>query len=132
MRSLLGGDYMQNTVTKPEADGFDPERGQCCDLERFRVNLGGTTRNAWNKSATDVFVAGFLAAHAEYDAGNEAVKEMVQMKAQATLDSMIRKYRGLNIPRTPAESQELQRLRNRQERKRKVSVCVHSPLSHKF
>lgn len=120
MRNLLGSNWMKNTVPQREANGFDPELGHCCHLARFRVHLEGTTCDAWNRSATNVFVDGFLQAHPDYDATKEPVRDMVRMKAQATLDSMIRQYRKLNT-RTMEELAEERAHKARQERKRKVN-----------
>ena len=113
-------DWMRKMVTDREATGFDPNRGPCCTLANFRVHLGGTLCNTWNKSAIDVFMGGFFAAHNEYSPQKESVLEMVRMKSRAALDSMIRKYRKSKISRTPAQLEELRLQKNRQERKRKV------------
>jgi len=121
MSKLLKPNWLQNMVTEEEVNNFNPEGGPCCDISHFRVHLEGTTCNSWNKSATDVFVKGFLAYHAaDYKAEDQSVRDMVQLKSQAALDSMIREYRRLKAPRTPAEVKERQRYKNRLERKRKV------------
>lgn len=125
MRKLVTPDnWLKNTVTEQEANAFNPDLGPCCDPIHFRVHLAGTTANLWNKSATGVFVNHFLAAHPEYPSREEPVRKMVQMRCHATLDSMIRKYRKSNTPRSK-EQMEAERLeRNRAERKRKVGSVV--------
>jgi len=115
---------MENTVTEQEANAFDPTLGQCCDPAHFRVHLEGTTCNTWNKSATSVFAGRFLTAHPEYPSHEQSVRDMVQMKSRAALDSMIREYRKSNTPRTEPELREEQKRKNRQERKRKVGTII--------
>lgn len=122
MRELIGPRWLKNTVTEREANSFNPELGvPCCDLEGFRVHLAGTPHNAWNKSAIDVFVGGFLATHPEYNANDEAVREMVRMKSGVYLESTIKEYRRTNKHLTDDEEKEFRKHKNRQERKRKAS-----------
>lgn len=124
MKKLVKADGLQNRVTEQEANAFDPNLGPCCDITNFKVHLEGTTCNAWNKSAIDIFVKGFLEIHTEYPSQVESVRDMVKMKSRATLDSTIRKYRDSKIPRTLEESKEIRLQKNRQERKRKVCFFV--------
>lgn len=118
---------MENTVTEQEATAFNPDLGPCCDPVNFRVHLEGTTCNAWNRSAIDVFVNHFLATHTDYPSQEEPVRDMVRMKARAALDSMIRRYRKSKIPRTNDQLEELRLQKNSQERKRKVSYVRPTP-----
>ncbi|KAF9642096.1 hypothetical protein BDM02DRAFT_3106051 [Thelephora ganbajun] len=111
---------MKNVVTEQEANTFNPELGPCCDPVHFRVHLEGTTCNVWNKSAIGIFVNRFLTTHPEYPSEQESVQEMVRMKSQATLDSMIRWYRKSNTPRTKEEKDESWLEKNHKERKRKL------------
>ena len=126
MHKLLKESLNQNVVTDQEANTFDPNLGPCCDTAHFRVHLDGTTCNGWNKSAIRVFTNDFLTAHPEYPSHEKSIREMVKMKSQATIDSMIRKHRKAQIPRTDVELRELQKQKNRLERKRKVSTIVSS------
>ncbi|KAF9643070.1 hypothetical protein BDM02DRAFT_3104903 [Thelephora ganbajun] len=98
---------MKNTVTKQEVDAFDPNLGPCCNATNFRVHLGGTTCNAWNKSAINAFVNDFLSSHSEYPSQEESIRETVG-------------YRKSHVPHTVEESDELKLQKNRQERKRKL------------
>lgn len=111
----------ENTVTEQEATTFNPDLGPCCDSANFRVHLEGTTCNAWNKSAINVFVNRFLIAHPEYPSQEESVRDMVRMKSRATLESMIKRYRNVKTPYTDEELRALRLQRNSQERKRKAS-----------
>lgn len=126
MRKLLQESLNQDTVTNQEANTFNANLGPCCDTAHFRVHLDGTTCNGWNKSAIRVFTNDFLTAHPEYPSHEEPIQDMVKMKSQATLDSMIREHRKSKIRRTNVELRELQKQKNRQERKRKVSIIVSS------
>ena len=120
--------WMKNRVTREEVNAFNPGLGPCCDTANFRLHLEGTPCDAWNKSATGVFVNGFLVAHPEYPSQEEPVREMVRMKSHATLESMIREYRKSKIPLTEAQVEELRLQKNRQEHKRKVvSLISHPP-----
>jgi hypothetical protein len=120
-RLITPANLLRNTVREEEANAFDPDQGPCCDALHFRVHLEGTTRNAWNKSAIDVFVNDFLGVHPEYPSQEESVPEMVRIKSFATLDSLIRKYRESNIRRTEGEKERRRLAKNCYERKRKVS-----------
>jgi hypothetical protein len=121
MRTLFRDeDWMQNMVTDREAIAFNPNLGPCCTLTNFRLHLEGTPCNTWNKSAIEVFMVGFFAAHKTYSQQKISVVNMVRMKSRAALESMIRKYRKSKIARTPAQLEALRLQRNRQERKRKV------------
>ncbi|KAF9777823.1 hypothetical protein BJ322DRAFT_1015414 [Thelephora terrestris] len=111
---------MKNTVAKEEAGAYNPECGQCCSVAGFRVHLEGTACDAWNKSATEVFVGGFLQAYPTYNVADGSGRDMVRMKSQAALESMIRQYRKLRIPQTLDELKGQRDHKNRQERKRKL------------
>lgn len=125
MRELIKPDNLvKNTVAEQEANTFDPNLGPCCAPANFRVHLEGTTCNPWNKSAIGVFVNHFLVAYTEYPSQEESVRDMVRMKSQAALDSMIRKYRRVNTPHTFNELNDMRLRKNRQERKRKVSSAT--------
>jgi len=124
MRKLIpSANWMKNTVAEREVNAFNPELGPCCDLVGFRVHLEGTTCNPWNKSAIGVFVNHFLTTHPEYPP-EESVRDMVRMKSQAFLDSMIRQYRKSNITCTAEELDEARLKKNRKERKRKASPTI--------
>lgn len=127
MDKLIGKGHLgQNRVTQEEADAFNPTTGPCCQSTTFRVHLGGTTCNVWNKSAMGVFVNDFLGKHSGYPSCDESVRDMVLMKSRATLDSMIRKYKKSLTPSTVDQSKALKQRKNRQERKRKVCFFVSS------
>ena len=122
-------DWMQNTVTKEEAERFSPDIGPCCDSRQFRLHLAGTTRDRWNKSATRVFVDDFLRTHPDdYPSEEEAVVKMVEMKTRSAIDSLIRDYRKSKEDHNQAERSELQARKNRQERQRKVNSFTSMPM----
>jgi hypothetical protein len=112
-------DWMEDTVTKDEANDFNPLTGPCCDVNNFRLHLEGTTCDLWNRSAMEVFVEDFLAHHPEYSKEVDSVRDMVMFKTRATITSMIKEYRKLKL--SPNELDELQLRKNRTERKRGVS-----------
>jgi hypothetical protein len=132
MRDLIGKNWMKNTVAKEEAGAYNPECGQCCSVAGFRVHLEGTACDAWNKSATEVFVGGFLQAYPTYNVADGSGRDMVRMKSQAALESMIRQYRKLRIPQTLDELKGQRDHKNRQERKRKVSLAMPTPLPYRY
>ena len=114
---------MANTVPELEANNFDPLIGPCCDASRFRLHLEGTTCNPWNRSATEVFVEDFLTHHPEYPREVDSVRDMVFLKTRSTITSMIKEYRKLKLDSNRLD--ELQRRKNRTERKRGVSLLYH-------
>jgi hypothetical protein len=125
MRKLIPEhSWMKNTVTKDEAEEFDPNLGACCDPGHFRLHLEGTTCDRWNKSAAGVFVDIFLRDHHEYPPQERAVTRMVEVKTRSAIDSMIRDYRKSKEVNNEAERGEIQARKNRQERRRKVSPTV--------
>jgi len=118
-----------NTVTEQEANAFKPGHGHCCDSTYFRVHLAGTTCDTWNKSAISVFIEDFLRTHPEYP---NRVRDMVQVKSRAALDSAIREYRKSLVTRDPRELEEMRKEKNRLERKRKVSSNTSIPSHHEI
>lgn len=133
MRKLVTtANWETNTVSEHEASAFNPNFGSCCDVAHFRVHLGGTTCDTWNKSAINVFVEDFLKDHPEYPPQVESVVDMVRMKSRAALDSAIRRYRESLIRREDRELEELRRQKNSQERRRKVSSAALAYLTHKW
>lgn len=122
MRKLIpSSKWLKSTVTEQEASAFNPNLGPCCDRANFRVHLDGTPCDAWNKSATSVFVDDFLTAHPEYPSQDELVRNMVRAKSRAFLESMIRDYRRSKAGLNATELEEARVQKNRRERKRKVS-----------
>lgn len=122
MRDLIpGNSWMRNTVTKEEAEDFNPDLGPCCDYTEFRLHLEGTPCDSWNKSATSVFVDSFLRIHPDYPSQKEVVKQMVEFKTRAAIESMIRNYRKSKDAHNSAEQDEIKDHKNRRERQRKVS-----------
>ena len=118
-RIIPDADWMEDTVSEIDANNFDPLIGPCCDADNFRLHLEGTTCDAWNRSATEVFVEDFLARHPEYPREVDSVRDTVFLKTRATITSMIKEYRKLK--REPNELNELQLRKNLTERKRGVS-----------
>lgn len=132
LRKLITPDkWLEKTVTGQEADAFNPNLGPCCHPAHFRVHLEGTTCDKWNKSAVVVFVEDFLRAHPEYPSGESAVREMIRIKSRASLDSVIRKYRGSLVSQTPQAAEGTRKRKNRQERKRKVNLPVFTRLTNR-
>lgn len=115
-------DWLKNTVTTQDINDFNPEIGECCTANNFRLHLAGTPGDVWNRSATRIFVNSFLEAHQEYEAQNEIIREVVMNKCSAVVKSTIRQYR-LKRKNTTREAREQERRRkNRAERKRAVSI----------
>jgi hypothetical protein len=57
---------------------YDPEAGNCCSAEDFRVDINGYPSSEWNKSCARVFAESFLAKYEVYDSplvGSEKVEE---------------------------------------------------------
>ncbi|KAH7908180.1 hypothetical protein BJ138DRAFT_1013312 [Hygrophoropsis aurantiaca] len=48
-----------------EIEAFHPDDGPCCTEDRFRVDLNGFPKSAWNVSAAGVFAQSFISAHPE-------------------------------------------------------------------
>ena len=47
-------------ATSEEVQAFTGEKGHCCTIENFRVDLDGTPRSRWNASAATVFAKAFV------------------------------------------------------------------------
>lgn len=125
--------WMKNTVTEEEAEGFNPDLGPCCDPRQFRLHLGGTTCDRWNKSATHVFTDDFLRVYRhEYPPEEEAVTKLVEVKTRAAIDSMIRSYRRSNGANDQAARDEAQARKNRGERRRKVGSITSTFDLHQY
>ena len=120
--TLTRGDRLENTVSPDDFQDFNPQRGECCTRADFRINLEGTPCDAWNKSATRVFVNDFLRAHPEYPSHNVVARRMVHNKTSAAIKSLIKEYRQKDI-RGQAKL-AAQKMKNRKERKRTVSVVT--------
>lgn len=113
-------DGLKNTVTSDDINHFDPEIGECCTTDNFRLHLAGTPGNVWNKSATRVFVNSFLEAHKEYEAQNPIIREMVLGKCSAVVKHTIRQYRLKKKVTTEASRKLERQKKSRTERKRTV------------
>ena len=113
----LTEDQAANPVTQADIQNFNPALGPCCHAGNFRLNLKGTPRDPWNKSATEVFVESFLNKHTEYPP-NEAVVDMIKFKTNSAIATKIKKRRTTG-PEGNVDP-ETRRYQNRQERKRKV------------
>jgi len=127
-KRITPANWMKNTVTEQEANEFDSRFGQCCDPTHFRVHLGGTPANAWNKSAISVFIKDFLAVHPGYPSQEDSVRKMVWIKSHAALESMIKQYRKSNTLHSGSELEAMRLQKNRTERKRKVSPAIPYPI----
>jgi len=55
-----------NVPTPEEVAAYDPTKGPCCTAERFRMDIRGFPKNAWNVSAAKVFARSFQEAHAQF------------------------------------------------------------------
>lgn len=122
MATLIRGDALVNMVSLDDSLDFNPERGECCTAANFRINLGGTPCDVWNKSATRIFVNDFLREHPDYPSNNQVVRMMVQKKTSAAIKSLIQEYRRKDI-QGPSKL-AAQKLRNRRERKRTVCAPI--------
>ncbi|KAG2124084.1 hypothetical protein BD769DRAFT_1335918, partial [Suillus cothurnatus] len=61
-------------VPTPEVIGaFNPRMGPCCTADRFRVDLEGTSRSPWNKSAAEFFATNFRETYPEIKVTHQAV-----------------------------------------------------------
>lgn len=129
MGNFVKGD--EGIATEQEVNAFNPDLGPCCDIGTFRVHLEGTPCNPWNKSAIDVFVAGFLATHPEYRRRDESVQKTVKLKSRSALESMIRKHRRSKIILTKQQEDGYRLRKNRQERKRKVGCSLSHSIRRK-
>ncbi|KAF9790988.1 hypothetical protein BJ322DRAFT_999565 [Thelephora terrestris] len=99
---------------------FNPEIGECCTADDFRLHLNGTPSHVWNKSATRILVNSFLEKHKDqYEARIPVIREMVLVKCTAAVKYEIKKYKDEKKRAPSSGSAEAQRLRkNRAERKR--------------
>lgn len=125
MRKLIGKSaLMENTVHRNEIEQFDPRNGPCCNATSFRIHLDGTPADPWNKSATAVFVAKFLATYPEvYPTDSDEIVDMIYSKTRAAISSLIKEYRLQN--NTQAEVRdEMNERKKRRERKRLVSTSL--------
>jgi hypothetical protein len=52
---------------------FNPRMGPCCTVDRFSVDLEGTSRSPWNKSAADVFATNFRETYSEIKIAHKVV-----------------------------------------------------------
>lgn len=123
MKKLIGKDaWMKSTVHQNEIERFDPRNGMCCEAANFRIHLDGTPANPWNKSATAVFVAKFLATYpGTYPSDSAEVVDMVHAKTRAVISSLIKDYRLLQKTEV---RHEMNNCKKRRERKRLVSTSI--------
>lgn len=67
-RELMGRDAWNSPFdedlipTAEEVEAFDPRKGPCCTVKKFRVDLNDSSGTVWNTSATNVFVKDFISA----------------------------------------------------------------------
>ncbi|KAG1786345.1 uncharacterized protein HD556DRAFT_1240528 [Suillus plorans] len=52
--------------TPEEVAAYDPTQGPCCTAERFRMDIRGFPKSAWNISAAKIFACSFQEAHAQF------------------------------------------------------------------
>ncbi|KAG2747182.1 hypothetical protein P692DRAFT_20697506, partial [Suillus brevipes Sb2] len=96
-----------------EVAGFDPTKGLCCTVERFRVDLRGFAKSDWNVSAAKVFARDFLEAHPQF----KAVKPSEVENTWTTHVDYLRKvYR--------AQTSEIQEVDVRKQRNRRKERCA--------
>jgi hypothetical protein len=48
-------------------EAYDPERGECCDMNNFRVDFDGMANSPWNLSCARVFAKSFITRYPEYE-----------------------------------------------------------------
>ena len=123
MKDLVRDDWLKEVVTQNDLNNWNPDTGECCTAEQFKINLKGTPGDPWNTSATRVFTNYFLRTHAERYPDVWAVCRMVLRKTQAYIKSLIKAFReGL---RSGPLKLAAKRAKNRRERKTTVSPPGH-------
>ena len=122
MKSLIHqDDWLKDTVSDRDIADWNPELGDCCTANAFRLHLAGTKSDPWNESATRVFANDFLAKNAETYPDNWTVRSMVLKKTRAYVKTLIHYFR--EQPKNKDVKNENRRAKNRRERKANVSTC---------
>jgi len=96
---------------------WDPEKGHCCTLANFRMDLRGNAWSAWNKSAAKVFATGYLKKHKNYQYSCEIIERgwlqyVTGLKSKSRLQK--KDAAGVN---------EHKAMRRRKQRKMEVCLC---------
>jgi hypothetical protein len=99
--------------TPEEVAVFDPTKGECCTVERFRVDLRGFAKSDWNVSAAKIFARDFLEAHPQYKASK--LRE-VENAWTTHVDYLRKVYR--------AQTSEIQEVNVRKQRNRRKERCA--------
>ena len=123
MKSLIrDDDWLKDTVSDQDIANWNPEFGDCCTADAFRLHLAGTTCNRWNESATRVFASDFLTKNADTYPDGWTVRSMVLKKTRAYIKTLIKKFRDHPSTQNEESKAEKKRVKNRRERKANVST----------
>lgn len=120
MKTLIPKDnWLKEVISQHDLNNWNPEIGECCTAQQFKLHLMGTPRSPWNISATRVFVNDFLSIHTELYPDVWAIRRMILKKTQAHIKSLIKAFR--DDQRDADVKRAARRAKNRYERKVGVS-----------
>ena len=110
------------SVTEAEMKAWDPEKGHCCTLSKFRIDLKGHARSVWNKSAAKVFATGYLKKHKHCQHSREIIEKgwlqyVTGLKSKSRLQT-----------KGTAEVKEHKAMRRQNQRKAEVCSCHQSAI----